>query len=708
MSLPGSSAAWEFPRRYALTARFTAGVPRDFSVSPDGAAVLFLRSRSGRDATGLLWALDVESMRERCLADPGVLVSSEEVPEDEAARRERSREASSGITAYALDRAWRRAVFALSGRLFLVDLPDALHGERASAPSTERTTVVPRELAGRPAAVDPRLSPDGALVSYVSGGELRVLHIDSADDRALASPQGPGQTWGLADFAASEELGRHRGHWWSPTSERVLVASVDETAVLATYIADPARPETPPRLHRYPRAGTPNARVGLRVLDMKGSATEVTLDTERWEYLAGVSWTGDRPVCQVLSRDQREAAVLAIDAGSGRTSILRGITDDAWVDVVPGAPTITDVGQLLTVERFEGRHCLLVDGRPVSPAGAQVRRIVEGGPPWLVEVTDSSNERHVWRLEGDHLEPVSVGGGVHSAVAGGPSVVVSSADLSSTQREHHVVRSGVLAGNVRSLAELPGIAPRVELLACAGIPTALVLPSWHRPGAPALPVLMDPYGGPSASRVVPASGAFLVSAWFAEMGFGVVIADGRGTPGTPEWERAVLGDLAGPALDDQVSALTCILACRPELDGTRVAVRGWSFGGFLAALAVLRRPDLFHAGIAGAPPTDFRLYDTAYSERYLGCDPEGADAAAYERSSLLGLAGGLRRPLLLLHGLSDDNVLVANSLRLSAALMAAGRPHSLLALPGVTHMASQHQVSENVLRLELDFLRRSL
>ena len=222
-------------------------------------------------------------------------------------------------------------------------------------------------------------------------------------------------------------------------------------------------------------------------------------------------------------------------------------------------------------------------------------------------------------------------------------------------------------------------------------------------------MLLDPYGGPHAQRVLKARSAYLTAQWFAEQGFAVVIADGRGTPGRgPEWERAVAGDLAGPVLEDQVDALREAAARFADLDTDRVAIRGWSFGGYLAALAVLRRPDVFDAAIAGAPVTDWRLYDTHYTERYLGFPDQ--DPEAYDRSSLITLAerAGEPRPLMLIHGLADDNVVVAHTLRLSGALLAAGYPHRVLPLSGITHMASQAAVAENMLLLQLDFLRDAL
>ena len=218
---------------------------------------------------------------------------------------------------------------------------------------------------------------------------------------------------------------------------------------------------------------------------------------------------------------------------------------------------------------------------------------------------------------------------------------------------------------------------------------------------------MDPYGGPHAQRVLAARGAHLTSQWFADQGFAVVVVDGRGTPGRgPEFERAVRGDLAGPVLEDQIDALHALAEQNPDLDLTRVGIRGWSFGGYLAALAVLRRPDVFHAAVAGAPVTDWALYDTHYTERYLGHPEEEPDT--YARSSVVEDAPRLTRPLMLVHGLADDNVVAAHTLRLSSALLAAGKPHSVLPLSGVTHMTPQEVVAENLLLLQVRFLKDAL
>jgi dipeptidyl-peptidase-4 len=200
---------------------------------------------------------------------------------------------------------------------------------------------------------------------------------------------------------------------------------------------------------------------------------------------------------------------------------------------------------------------------------------------------------------------------------------------------------------------------------------------------------------------------WLQAQWIADQGYAVVKADGRGTGGRgPDWDRAIRDEFATVALEDQVEALHAVADLVPDLDLTRVGIMGWSFGGYLAALAVLRRPDVFHAAIAGAPVTDWRLYDTFYTERYLGRPDEAPEV--YDRNSLLADAPGLTRPLLLIHGTADDNVVVAHTLRLSAALLEAGRPHDVLPLSGVTHMTPQDVVAENKLRLQVEWLDRAL
>ncbi len=694
----GTAGADSFPRRSARTARFTAGAPRGFVVSGDGGRVAFVRSPSGTDRATALWVLDVATGTERCAADPVELLAGggEQLTDVERARRERMRESGAGITSVALDEAGRTAVFALSSRLFVVDLVGA-------SPA--------RELPAAGPVVDPRPSPDGTQVAYVSGGAVHVVGTDGSGARVIAEPESPDVTYGLAEFVAAEELDRHRGHWWAPTSDVLLVERADVGKVQVWHVSDPERPERPAVEHRYPVAGSANADVTLWLFAPDGGRTPVSWDHETYEYVSAVHWSaGGPPLLQVLTRRQERALVLAVDPATGTTRILRGQSDPAWVDVVPGTPAWSGDGRLVTVEVVADRYALCVDGGPVSPARVQVRRVQPAGDGVLVQVTQGLGEDRVcgWSPAGGWTE-VSAGPGSHAGV-GGPGVQVlatSHADRPTTTYE--VLRAGAPSLPVRSYADEPPLQPRPRLMAAGAraIPTAVLLPTGRMAGDPPLPVLVDPYGGPHHALVRTAACGYLESQWWADQGFAVVVADGRGTPGTPSWEREVRLDLATAPLADQVDALHAVAAANPGLlDLDRVAIRGWSFGGYLAALAVLARPDVFHAAVAGAPVTQWRLYDTAYTERYLGLPDEHPEA--YDRGDLVELAAGLTRPLLVIHGLADDNVAAANSLRLSSALLAAGRAHTFLPLSGVTHMTPQEVVAENLLLLQLEFLRRSL
>jgi dipeptidyl-peptidase-4 len=524
-------------------------------------------------------------------------------------------------------------------------------------------------------------------------------------------------SWGLAEFLAAEEMDRARGFWWSPDGQRLAVARVDERRVRRFHLTDPANPAIEPVTLPYPAAGTDNAEVGLHVVDLAGRRVEVAWDRAAYPYLVAVGWDGGGPLTLLVqSRDQTATQVLAADPATGATTELAAQHDPAWVDIVAGVPAWLDGRLVLTADDpATDTRRLTVGGDPVTPPGLQVAAVVAvAGGAVLVAGSEEPTETHLWRVvPGQAPERLTDRPGDHAATAAGQVVVVTRADLEHDNTATTVTVVGRPPLPVASAANAPGLVPRPRLLRAGPreLRCALLLPSDPAaagPGAGArLPVLLDPYGGPHHRQVVAARDRFLVSQWFADQGFAVLVTDGRGTPGRgPAWERAVWRDLAGPVLDDQVEALAAVAADHPELDLHRVAIRGWSFGGYLAALAVLRRPEVFHAAVAGAPVTDWRLYDTHYTERYLG--HPAADPDAYRRSSLLADAAKLERPLLLIHGLADDNVFAAHTLRLSGLLLAAGRPHNVLPLSGVTHLAAQEAVAESLLHLQLAFLRDAL
>ncbi|MGI5480893.1 prolyl oligopeptidase family serine peptidase [Streptomyces lavendofoliae] len=698
-----------FPRQYARTQRYTLGVPRAFTVSPDGSRVVFLRSSSGTDRANRLWVLDLDDGgRERVAADPAALLggADEELPPEERARRERSREGAGGIVGYAVDGAVELAAFALSGRLFVAEL-------RAG---TARELRVPGPV------IDPRPSPDGRYVAYVRGGALRVAGTgEDGGDRALAEPENAQVTYGSAEFVAAEEMGRSRGFWWAPESDRLLVARVDDRPVRRWWIADPAHPDRRPAEVAYPAAGTDNAEVSLCLLGLDGTRTDVEWDRGRYPYLARVHWSsGGAPLLLVQARDQRTALYLAVDTSTGATRTVHMDEDPDWLELLGGVPAWTPGGRLVRIADEGGARVLVVGDRALTNGQLHVRGVLDVGEDDVLVSASAGEEApaaetgeiHVYRVGDRGVRRVSEGPGIHSAVRSGAVTVLASARPGEPGTAVRVLRDGEPMAEVASYAERPVLSPRLTLTESGPrrIPCAVLLPRGYREGDGPLPVLLDPYGGPHGQRVLAAHNPHLTSQWFAEQGFAVVVADGRGAPGrSPAWEKAVKGRLT-LTLDDQVEALHG-LADRFPLDLGRVAVRGWSFGGYLAAMAVLRRPDVFHAAVAGAPMSDLRLYDTHYMERYLGLPAEAP--AVYAENSLItddGLSApeNPARPLMLVHGLADDNVVAAHTLRLSSALLAAGRPHEVLPLTGVTHMTPQEQVAENLLLLQVDFLKRSL
>ena len=706
-----SASDESYPRQRARTRGFRLGAPRGFAVADDGRQVTFLRSRGGSDATTCLWSLDLTTGAETCIVDPrDLLDDAESLPDEERARRERLREVNAGITEYSLDHDGRVAVFALSGTPYVVDI---------SAPGTARALTAPGPV------IDPRVDPTGQRAAYVCNHGLYVVGINGGEPQLLCAPDADDVSWGLPDFIAAEELDRVRGYWWLADGSGLLVERCDDSPVAHWWIADPSQPELPPREHRYPAAGTANAEVSLWLVGLDGAQQEVAWDHDAFPYLARVAVPdASAPLITLLSRNQRRQLILNIDTSTGATSVLRERVDPEWVELMPGVPTRTPEGALVEIvaDRGSDSYRLVVSDVAVSPAGLQVEAVIDVGAEDILilagtdPVTTGLHRVGVVPGLADFTYDATVtpvrpvrDAMVHGRRTGNITIT-STTRLDSTATTVEVWRGDERLAEIASLAETPVISPKVHLMRGGerDLDIAVLFPTGHVPGSARLPVIMSPYGGPHARLVVAAGLTYGTDQWLADQGYVVVVADGRGTPGRgPAWDRAVRGDLATPALEDQVAALEAVAAAYPDdVDSTRVGIRGWSFGGYLAALAVLRRPDVFHAAVAGAPVTEWRLYDTGYTERYLGLPQE--EPESYDRSSLLPLAAGLTRPLLIIHGLADDNVVVAHTLRLSSELLAAGRPHAVLPLSGVTHMTPQEVVAENLLRAEVDFFADAL
>ena len=698
---PALGQPTSYPRQEAATRHFRLGQPRGFRLASD--RVVFIRSAGGRDPVGSLWSgtLVGEDLIERRVVDALELVSAEaDLPDEEKARRERMRETTAGITAYSADDGLTTAVFSIDGTPYVVSLVDG--------------AAIARELPHPGPVVDPRMSPDGRLVAYVCERALYIVPADgSSEPRALRKPENDDQSWGLADFIAAEELDRYRGFWWLPASDALLVEFVDESDVEIRWISDPSQPVKPAHPHRYPAAGTANPLVHLVHITLDGGGADLPWDHDAYPYLATVEAGDERAaIVSVLSRDQQRQQILRIPTGTADVEVLKERHTEPWLTTVSGVPALSPSGELLEVIANITDDCfqLVSDDRALSPVGLNVTAVLDVSDARIVALgSRDPHEQHVLSIGYDGaVIQITDGPTYNSATADADGIVVAAMD-GALPGTRYCALLGTSSVRIPSLAETPVVDPVVHFYRVGerSLSCAVLWPTGHVPGSGPLPVVMAPYGGPHHARVVRAAGSFASDQWLADQGFAVVVVDGRGTPGRgPRWEFSVTNDLADVVLQDQVDALQALGDVFPDLDLTRVGIIGWSFGGYLAALAVLDRPDVFHVAVAGAPVTEWRLYDTAYTERYLG-HPED-NASVYDANSLLRRAGQLSRPLLIVHGLADDNVLVANTLQLSSALLAAGKEHYVVPLSGVTHMTPQEDVAENLLMTEVRFLKAHL
>ncbi len=694
----------EFLRQHADTRCFSLGIPHSFTVRPDGRTVFFLRSLADDDPLTCLWSADLETGRETRLIDardlgtdtPDASSPERKVERERAGVREWAKVVGEGITGYATDAAARKACFVVSDRLWVVDL------EPGAVPA----------LLAEGAVLDATLDPTGARVAFVEDRALHVVELADSSRRTLMSSDDPEVSFGLADYAAGD-LRRTRGYWWSPDGSRLAVARVDERDVPRWHVSNPADPESAPLVVVRPMAGRPNADVSLWIVDGAAEPVEVGWDRERLEYLVACNWSNGGLVISVLSRDQGSLEIHEVDPSSGATALRHAAQDPCWVTSFAGLPTLLPTGELLRPGVVDDTHALFVDDEPVTPPGLQLLEAYGvGDGALLFAATDTSTETQIWSYSrADGPRRISDAGGVHAGAGTPAAAVVTREALDLDRPTVEVRRPGVAPVRLETTPSTAGLPLRIELLPLGAhdVRTALLLPDWHEPGQGRLPVLMDPYGGLGLRKVLDARTSGLqVSQWFAQQGFAVIVADGRGTPGRgPAWERAVHGDIETAPIGDQIDVLHAAAERHPDLlDLDRVAIRGWSWGGFLAAAAVLRRPDVFHAAISGAAVLDQRLYHTVWKERQLG-HPD-AHPERYDRHSLPRYAADLRRPLMLIHGLADDNVLPAHTLRLSAALMDAGREHEVLLLAGHGHQAIRQPISSYLFAHQLDFLLRAL
>jgi dipeptidyl-peptidase-4 len=714
----------DFLEQFTVTYRFGHGAPGGFRITPDESTVLFMRS-GPRTFVNDLYALDVATGQERVLLTAEQILNGgeEELSAEERARRERMRMAARGITSFDLSPDGATLLVPLSGRLFLVDRARA--GQDGSVRELAST-------AGSP--TDPRFSPDGRSIAVVRDGDLYVMDVASGAERRLTQRAGDHVEYGTAEFVAQEEMSRFEGYWWSPDSATLLVEESDTSGVEAMHILDPMHPESEPDAPPYPRPGHPNAVVRLGFVSASARAPSplryVQWDAQGFPYLATVRWpAGGVPVILVQNRAQQEEILFAVDVATGGVREIFREHDDAWLNLDQDVPRFLEDGQrFLWVSEREGEARLElrnVDGsapRALTPTGfgyASLLGVDEAGQRLFVTASAEPTEMHVYEVsmaEGTAApRQMTEGHSSHEAVFSRSGALWVDVTRTLTDARTAILRrtDGSNVATFTSTAESPSFVPNatIETVGDRDYRAMIVRPRTFEEGR-RYAVLVNVYGGPGVRQVGTDRDRWLLPQWFADHGFIVVSFDGRGTPGRGrEWERAIRGDFGTIPLEDQVAALQALGALHPEMDMQRVGIFGWSFGGYFSAMAVLRRPDVFRAGVAGAPVTEWRDYDTHYTERYLGM-PEGeGEEGPYARSSVLTYAAaeqGDRRPMLIVHGTADDNVYFSHSIRLSDALFRAGRPFELLPLAGLTHMVPEPIIARRLQGRIAEFFVREL
>jgi dipeptidyl-peptidase-4 len=625
--------------------------------------------------------------------------------------------------------------------LIALSLVACVHAPAVQGPTSRPFDPVPPFSLGEPHGTHP--SPDGKTVYFlrsgpkdlasalyafdvasgktrlvVKGGALWVVP-SSGGTAAKVSPDSAGDVvYAQAEFVAAEEMNRYTGWWWAPDSHAVAYERYDASRVEHISIPDPADPLTPVDPSPYPRPGHKNVEVTLFVesIDKAGALpARVDWDHARYPYLLNVVWEKGGPLTLVVeSRDQKDLGLLAASASDtlmpgteGPVTVMRTAEivhehDDVFLDGPPRAYRWLEDGSgfLWSSEKEPGWDLELrrPDGaldHVVVPAEHDVRQLLHVGAGQVVVVGGPASEAVLERvpIAGGASKVLSPPQSMSRAVFGESGVYAMVVFGDDVVSEVHRADDG-LAGVLPSVVEPWPVKPVVSVRRVGDFMTAVIHPRDFDPHRK-YPVIDDVYGGPQANLVYRGALFYDYDQWLADRGFIVVRIDGRGTPHRGRaWVRAIAGKLLDVPLEDQVKGLAALEAIEPAMDASRIGVTGDSFGGFLAAAAVLRRPDVFHAAVAISPVTDWLDYDTYYTERYLGAE---GDPQVYAASSLLDDAPKLSRPLLLVHGTADDNVLFRHTLRLADALLRAGRAFDLIPVVGETHMVGiDHTIEQRL------------
>ncbi|MFN0094130.1 MAG: S9 family peptidase [Dehalococcoidia bacterium] len=690
-----------------------AVMPGRLGFTPDSQAVTYLMSGEG-NLVRSLWRHDIASGERTVLAGPP---PKQTFSRDEELRRERMRLREEGVTDY---------FFANSAAEPVLAVP------AGGAVSVSRDGGPLLKVEGTDGAIDPRLNPDGTKLGFVREGDLYVADLLAETVERLTFDAVDGLTNGLAEFMAQEELDRSRGFWWSPDGRKIAFIQADERHIPLYPIVHQGKDEVDVENHRYPFAGAPNARLRLGVVDVASRAIawrEFGEDDDI--YIASVAWTpAGQLTVQVLNRAQ-DALSLYGFAGGERELLIEERTAP-WLNL-SHQERFLDGGDLLwSSERTGYRHLYRyrfgASGAEVLPLTAgdwvvtsvvgvdEERRLV-----YFTATKESPVERHVYRvsLEGGAVERLTSGAGTNDGVLSRDGRKLL---LTTTSRDHapsvalrdleSSAETTIFANEGASSGELGLTPPDLFTLPAADGRTvlygALYRPVGMAAGAKA-PLVVSVYGGPHAQRVIDAWGMTvdMRAQYLARQGCAVLVVDNRGSANRglafEGWLHLRMGTVE---VDDQTAAVAWAAKTFDFIDPARVGVYGWSYGGYMTLLCLLKQPDVFKVGVAGAPVTHWDGYDTAYTERYMSTpqlNPHG-----YRDGSPLTHVAALRGQLLVVHGMIDENVHFRHTARLVKRLADESKAYELLIYPEERHMPRDQKGLEDQESKVLGFLLKNL
>jgi dipeptidyl-peptidase 4 len=663
--------------------------------SPDGRTVSFFETKGqGKDAKTELWGLDVASGERR------LLVSAEKLETLLPAEKAKQTQATGLGRRAASQYAWAPGA---RGILFT--------GEKALAWLDLKSQAVRTLVGGDQAIADVKISPNGELVSFVRAHNLFVVSVAEAKERALTKGGSEEIRKGELDWVYPEELDLKTAYWWSPDSSRIAYLEMDERKVSNYPLVDFSSYDGDAEEQRYPVAGGNNPVVLVYSVNVRGGDAKL-MDTgaETDQYIPRVDWLGDskRLAIQRLNRPQTQLELLLADAEMGKSSVLLTEKDAYWTNIGDDLYFLKDGKRFLwSSERSGFRHLYLygLDGKEIAQLTSGewevtgVEAVDEAkGIVYFAATEKTPIERHLYRvgLDGKGLARITKQDGTHTVqFSPDASAFVDTVSSAMTPPQQWVnkVDGNAVALNENNVAELADyhLSPVefIKVKSHDGVElNAWVIKPANFDPAKKYPALVYTYGGPHVQVVMNAWGGatFLWHQLMAQKGFVIFALDNRGSAGRGHlFEEPIHFRLGAQELSDQRDGAAWLKA-QPWIDGARIGIWGWSYGGHMTLHAMFEDPEDFKAGFAGGPVTDWHYYDTIYTERYLGLLPENDES--YRSSSPIEKAGQLQGKLLIAHGTGDDNVHFANTLSLVDKLIEHGKHVEVMPFPGRGHGVS--------------------